>query len=106
MIHTCQGSKTLEDQAIVYDTFKDVYNRTVEQGHVTDKFFNTLGYRQDQDASGKIVERLSESDHLQRAKMLNHLFQRAKRERQKQERLTKLAKKRSETRLSLLQVLE
>lgn len=41
MIHTCQGTKTLEDQEAVYNTFKDVYNRTVEQGHVTDDYFDT-----------------------------------------------------------------
>lgn len=90
----------------MYDTFKDVYIRTVEQGHVTDEFFDTLGYPQDRDATGQIVERLSESDHLQRAKMLNHEYQHEKREKKKQDRKEKIAKKLSETRVALLKILE
>lgn len=38
--------------------------------------------------------------------MLNQEYQRAKREKQKQERLKKIAKKQSEMRVTLLQVLE
>jgi hypothetical protein len=42
-----------------------VYICTVKQGHITDEYFDELGYAKDIDARGKIVERLSESDHLQ-----------------------------------------
>lgn len=64
-IHTCQGAKTLDDQATVHNTFKDVCARTLEHGHVTDERFDVLGCPRDRDATGKTVERLSKADHLQ-----------------------------------------
>jgi hypothetical protein len=52
------------------------------------------------------VERLSESDHLQWAKQLNHEYQLAKQEKRRKEQIEKVAKKASEMRVSLLQILE
>jgi hypothetical protein len=106
MIHTRQGKKTLEDQETVFGTFKDVYKRTILRGHVTDEYFDKLGYPKDVDVNGRIVERLSESDHLQRAKQPNHEYQLAKREKRRKEQIEKVAKKASEMRVSLLQILE
>jgi hypothetical protein len=56
MIHSCQGTKTLQDQATVFNTFKEVHIRTVKQGHITDEYFDELGYPKDIDANGKDVK--------------------------------------------------
>jgi hypothetical protein len=57
MIHICQGAKTPKHQAMVYDTFfKDVYICTIKQRHISDEYFDELGYQKDQDATGKVVE--------------------------------------------------
>ena len=102
MIHTCQGDKSSNDRATVYDTFGKIYSRTVEYGHVTDDYFVELGYPQDRDVNGKIVERLSDADHLQRAKILNHTYQRECRENRKRAALEKARQKQAKARLALL----
>ena len=83
-----------------------MYTRTSEYGHVADDFFVSLGYPQDRDVNGKIVERLSEADHLQRGKVLNHEHQQAIRDQRKRAAWEKIQRKRADARLSLLLVKE
>ena len=76
-----------------------------EQGGATDAFSaDTLGYPKDLGPNGNVVERLSESDHLQRGTVLNHEYKVAQRDNQRKEIVAEARRKASKVRLDLLNI--
>eukprot|EP00542_Grammatophora_oceanica_P004808 CAMPEP_0194070696 /NCGR_PEP_ID=MMETSP0009_2-20130614/88315_1 /TAXON_ID=210454 /ORGANISM="Grammatophora oceanica, Strain CCMP 410" /LENGTH=562 /DNA_ID=CAMNT_0038723981 /DNA_START=1 /DNA_END=1686 /DNA_ORIENTATION=+ len=111
MLDTCQVNakkqdvKSATDRENAISTFPRLHQKVFEQGGASDAFMaDTLSYPKDLDPNGNVVERLSESDHLQRATVLNHEYRVAQRDNRAKETVAEARRKASKVRLDLLNV--
>ena len=79
ILATCKNLKLRrEEEEKIIESFPKLYEEQMEKGHLSDEFFEGLGFKPDKNYSGKEVRRLAgiTNESCQRAKCLSHNYQR------------------------------
>lgn len=72
MLGTLTRGLTIEDAELLENNFNDLLKLQIEQGHITDHDFDSLGFPDDIGTDGTVTKRYSDNDSRKRACQLNH----------------------------------
>lgn len=73
MLSTCKRNPTKKEYALCLSSFEKLFKQTLENGHVPDDVFESLGFPMDKDMNGiKVQTATVAQESRQRVKTLTH----------------------------------